>query len=122
VAERLVAEEIGAATPNPEALAAEDGLTIEEDPAAAALAVEVLAIEDGLAAADAAAAGLSVPGTEVVTPPAEELVLNEADERYLRGPEDPNRGLSPEELKHLDDWDDQTAADQENLPEDEQQG
>ncbi len=121
IAERLVAEEIGADTLPPEALV-EEGLTIEEGLPAAGPAVERSAIEDGLAAADAAVVGLNVPAVEVVEPPPEELVLSEVDECYFRGPEDPNRGLSSKELKHLDDWDDQTAADQENLPDYEQQG
>lgn len=127
LAERLVAEEIGL-PPIPiaeqvaasdaraaEELAEGDGLTIVDGPSAAG-------IEDGLAAADAAAAGvpLLAPDREAAADH-DVLVLDAEEERYLRGHE-PERALPPEEMERVDDWDDQTAEEQENLPDFEQQG
>jgi hypothetical protein len=117
-AEGLAAQEVGDEPLGLDELE-EEGLRIE-DPAA-----EEEAAEDA-AAADAAALGLSdgerAEDEEDEAPP-ETLVLSEDEERYLEG-HDPNRnrGLPRQELEHLDDWDDQSAEDQENLPDDEQQG
>jgi hypothetical protein len=112
LAERLVAEEIGREPLGLDDLEAE-GLVVE-DPMA----------EEGATAAEAAAAGLPpAPALEDEEPPPDSLVLDAEAERYLEG-HDPgrNRGLPRQEIEHLDDWDDQAAEDQENLPEDEQQG
>ncbi len=111
LAERLVAEEIGDEPLGLDDLEAE-GLAIE-DPLA----------EDGAVAADAAAMGLPADGPEEEEPPPDTLVLNAEEERYLEG-HDParNRSLPLQEIEHLDDWDDEPAEEQENLPDDEQQG
>lgn len=127
IAEQLVAEEIGlppipiaeqvAATDArvAEELAEGEGLTIVEAPSGAGL-------EDGLAVADAAAAGVPLLATDREAAAArDDLVLDAEEERYLRGHE-PERALPPEEMERVDDWDDQTAEEQENLPDFEQQG
>lgn len=122
IAERLVADEIAAHPIDPDTLAqalAAEGLTIEEVPLDPELLMGPTSLADGLAAADAAAAGVPVADEE---PQAESPLSESEQERFLRGPEDPNRGIPPEEREHLDDWDDQTANEQENLPDYEQQG
>ncbi|HEX5758612.1 MAG TPA: hypothetical protein VF121_05420 [Thermoanaerobaculia bacterium] len=134
LAERLVEEETGVpAVPIAEQVAANDvrvaeelaeaeGLAIEEGPPPAGLAFAGSGVEDGLAAADAAAAGVPAPSPEETdAAAADDLVLDAEDERYLRGHE-PTRALPAEEMERLDDWDDQTAEEQENLPDNEQQG
>jgi hypothetical protein len=113
VAERLVKEEIGEPARGADDLEAE-GLHVEEESPA------TFPVEDGLAAADAAAAGLPVsrPVAAEEEPPSVDVVLEEERARAR----DPERGIPPGELKRLEDWDDQTADEQENLPDDEQQG
>jgi hypothetical protein len=113
IAERLVQEEIGGQPRGLDDLEAE-GLHVEEESQA------TFAVEDGLAAADAAAADLpiSAPAAAAEEPPSVDVVLEEERARSR----DPERGIPPGELKRLEDWDDQTADEQENLPDDEQQG
>ena len=93
----------------------DEGLVVVEAPPPGGL-------EDGLAAADAAAAGVPLLATDREAAAArDDLVLDAEEERYLRG-HGPERALPPEEMERVDDWDDQTAEEQENLPDPEQQG
>jgi hypothetical protein len=127
VAEQIVAEEIGLPPiPIAEQVAASDARAAEE--LAEGEGLEIVegpppgGLEDGLAAADAAAAGVPLLATDSdAAADHDVLVLDAEDERYLRGHE-PERALPPEEMEGLDDWDDQTAEEQENLPDFEQQG